>query len=825
MSSPGGAGGPTDTTVVQPVGSADDKPDAKPGLEQRATTFRGRAFGPASELPYRRRTSDRLRVATAIVLMVLVIAHQGNENASENSLFQLVNGLPNALAPLFKLLYQFGALWAVGLVVVAALVARRWRLARDLAIAGGAAWFIARLIGVIVVGNASVMDGINYARRFDETPSFPVVRLAIIVAVIAVASPYLTRPMRRIGQLTILLMALAALYLGTGLPDAAFAAVVLGWGLAAIVHLVFGSPGGRPTTVQVSAALAELTGLDTNVTLAPKQPHYGTIMLAEGSDGPWWVRVLGRDEADAQLVGKVSRSVLYKDAGPKLHMTRLSEVEHEAYVSLLAERADVRVPPVVVAGIAGPGAALLVIRPVEGRRLRDTDPERITDPLLDDLWSQVHRLHDARVAHGELNASHVVVGTDGVALIGFERAAGSATGTQRAADVAELLVSTADLVGNDRAIKAAVRGLGAPAVVAALPLMQPAALTRDLRAAKRKERKARSKEIEALRDATAAAVQTEAPPLQQLYRVSGTNLMMAVGTLIAVFALLSQVGDPETFYETIKNANWWWLAVAMFISLLTNFATAIALMGTVPIGLPLIRTAELQLSMSFSNLAVPAVGGMAAQIRFLQRQGVDLASAVASGGLLINAGNIVAQVILLVVAIALSPTTLHTGKIPTDSIVEVILIALVVLVIGAAVIFGVPKVRNLVMPSIKSASTTMWSALRSPRRVAELLGGNMINALMYAAVMEACIAAFGGSVNFWTLLSINIFVSTIASLVPIPGGGTAVSSVGMSGALVAVGISNEVAVAAVLANQLVANFIPAVPGWWATNDLLHDDYL
>ena len=44
-------------------------------------------------------------------------------------------------------------------------------------------------------------------------------------------------------------------------------------------------------------------------------------------------------------------------------------------------------------------------------------------------------------------------------------------------------------------------------------------------------------------------------------------------------------------------------------------------------------------------------------------------------------------------------------------------------------------------------------------------------------------------------------------------------------ALVAAGISNEVAVAAVLANQLVANFIPAVPGWWATNDLLHDDYL
>jgi uncharacterized membrane protein YbhN (UPF0104 family) len=88
-----------------------------------------------------------------------------------------------------------------------------------------------------------------------------------------------------------------------------------------------------------------------------------------------------------------------------------------------------------------------------------------------------------------------------------------------------------------------------------------------------------------------------------------------------------------------------------------------------------------------------------------------------------------------------------------------------------------------------------------------------------------CLYAFGGEMNFWTLLAINIFVGTIASLVPIPGGGTAVASVGMSGALTAAGISTEIAVAAVLANQLVANFIPAVPGWFATNNLLHDDYL
>ena len=137
------------------------------------------------------------------------------------------------------------------------------------------------------------------------------------------ASAYLTRPMRRLGQLLILLLAVASLYLGIALPDAAFAAVVLGWGLAATVHLIFGSPGGRPTTAQVAAALHELTGFDGAVTLSPDQPHYGTVMLSDSSDGALSIRVLGRDEADAQLLSKFGRSVLYKDGGPHVHVTRL----------------------------------------------------------------------------------------------------------------------------------------------------------------------------------------------------------------------------------------------------------------------------------------------------------------------------------------------------------------------------------------------------------------------------------------------------------------------------------------------------------------------
>ena len=40
-----------------------------------------------------------------------------------------------------------------------------------------------------------------------------------------------------------------------------------------------------------------------------------------------------------------------------------------------------------------------------------------------------------------------------------------------------------------------------------------------------------------------------------------------------------------------------------------------------------------------------------------------------------------------------------------------------------------------------------------------------------------------------------------------------------------VGVANEIAVAAVLTYQVVNTFLPAVPGWFATRDMVNHDYL
>ena len=96
---------------------------------------------------------------------------------------------------------------------------------------------------------------------------------------------------------------------------------------------------------------------------------------------------------------------------------------------------------------------------------------------------------------------------------------------------------------------------------------------------------------------------------------------------------------------------------------------------------------------------------------------------------------------------------------------------------------------------------------------------------MSALCLFACVKAYGGSVDFAPILVANIIVGTIASLIPVPGGNTLVSAVGLSTALVAFGLSDTVAVAAVITQQLIATYLPGLPGWFATNDMLSHGYL
>jgi uncharacterized membrane protein YbhN (UPF0104 family) len=783
----------------------------------RGLLVHGREVGPS-----RRRPGDIVRVVVGAALLAGLAVYSRDHAPFERDLVDSIADLPHDGFRLVVLAYKILAVWAIGLLVVGAILVRRWRMARDLAVAGVAAWCIGRLIAFFT-RDGETWDAIRNTFDLTEAPRFPTVRMAVAVAVVVVASPYLSRPLRRVGQVLVAAIAIDALYLGHVFPTDLIGAVVLGWSVAATVHYAFGTPIGRPTAESVSRALAKLGIEVAGIALTAEQTVGRAVFRVATPSGPLRVSALGRDEADAQLLARGWRFLTRKDAPRTLLWTRRQQVEYEAYVELLAAEAGVRVPGIVLAGTAGP-MAVLVEHEVDARPLFDTPVEEVTDAVLDDTWNERARLRAAHVAHGKLDGHHVLVVGSHVVLTAFEWATTSARFGQAAADTANLLAATAAVVGDERAVAAARRGMSADDLLAALSMLQPQSIsgwTHDALGG----RSGLDDRLAELRVATARALGVDAPELRQLYRVHPRNLLMAVGALLAVAVLFSRVGDPQEFWDSVSDANWWYVALAFVLGILTDVAFGITFLGNVPIRIPLWPSVELQSAMSFSNLAVPVAADTAMQVRFLQKQGLDLPSAVATGGVLSSVSEIIVQIGLFFVAIWLAPDSIDLGRIDTGQLVVVALIVIFVLLVGLAIIFGVQRIRHRVLPPVVTATRTVWDAVKTPSRISLLVVGNIVAQCLYAGSLLACLYAFGASVNFWTLLALNIGISTIASLVPIPGGGTAVSAVGLAGLLTAFGVTPAAAGAAVLAHQLAVTYLPAIPGWFATHDLIRKGML
>jgi uncharacterized membrane protein YbhN (UPF0104 family) len=295
---------------------------------------------------------------------------------------------------------------------------------------------------------------------------------------------------------------------------------------------------------------------------------------------------------------------------------------------------------------------------------------------------------------------------------------------------------------------------------------------------------------------------------------------MSVAILVAVGVLLSRVGDPVEFWNTIRDASWGFVALAFVFGVLTDVSFAFAFLGTLPELTPVWPTIELQSSLSFANLAIPIAADAAMQVRFLQKNGYELSEAVAAGGVLSSVSEIVVQASLFGIALLLAPDTIHFGRIDTTQIVVVVLGAILLIGVATALVLGVRRIRRIVLPPVLQALRTLWGAVKKPSRVGLMVGGNVAAQSFYACSLLSCLAAFGHPVDFWTLVALNIGISLIASLVPIPGGGTAVSAIGLTGMLVTLGVPSASATAAVLSHQLAVTYLPAIPGWFASNDLV-----
>jgi uncharacterized membrane protein YbhN (UPF0104 family) len=539
---------------------------------------------------------------------------------------------------------------------------------------------------------------------------------------------------------------------------------------------------------------------------------------ADSSDRRLEIVVYGRDAADARLLTKAGRFLLYRDSGPSLTITRLQQVEHEAYLILLAGQVGVAVPEIVGSGTAGPSKdALLVCRLPTGTTLSEADAADISDATLDDLYGQVLTLRRARIAHGAISGDALLVDSTAktTVLTDFRNASASASPDQLDRDMAGAMAVTAVAVGAERAANSAARCLTPEMLEGALRHLHRPALDRALSRSLRGKRGL----LEDVRQRAARAKSIDVPKLVEARRVSWPTLIMVIGTLIGGWALIGVLIDVSRAFDTVIGADWLWVIMALVLAQLAYVASGIESVGSVAGVLPFGRTTAVEVANSFSSLAGGTPAVFATRVRFYQRQGYDASVALSSGAIMSTVSWIAIGVLFLC-SLPFAWGSIHLEATPESGgnakLVWIILALVVVVAAAAGLALAVPRLRRLAAEKARPKVRDIWANLRpvvsSPRKLVLLVGGSFGQRLLVAMALSVSLRAFGDHLALPILIVIITLAGIIGGISPSPGG-MGVAEAGMILGLTAAGVSEADATAAVFIQRLFTSYLPPIWGW------------
>ena len=793
---------------------------SSPPEQHLLSGWRSVIFAPVGSGQRRRRGSDGVRLAVAVLVLVCCLLIIRYDSRIDRAITQVIHPPPWSITWLVTVVYEAGSVGVAVVLVGLALLARRWEVARDIGLSAAGTAAVCGILITLLGSRGGRPGGIVIHGYYM---SFPVLQIALFMAVATAGLPYLARGVQRLIEIFIALVALASAVGGHGLPLNVLGSLVIGWGVTAVVRLVFGSPLGLPSAEDVRLLLEEFGIRSRDVHPATRQvwgvARFEATELCRGdAPGRLGIAVYGRDAADARLLTKAGRFLLYRDSGPSLTITRLQQVEHEAYITMRAGLADAAVPEIVEAGTAGPSRdALLVYRTPPGTALSDTDAAEISDAMLDDLYRQLLTLRRARIAHGAISGDAVLVdpvaGT--VVLADFRNASERASPDQLDRDLAGAIAATAVVIGAERAADAAARCLEPQMMEGALRQLQKPALdpllVRSLRG--------RRSLLPEVRERAAAAAAIELPTLAEPRRVSWPTLIMIIGSLIGGWALIGVLIDVAGSFDTVIGADWLWVIIAFVLAQLAYVASAVESLGSVAGPLPLGRTVAVEVAKAFSGLAGGAPAIFATRVRYYQKQGYDTPVALSSGAIMTTASWI-STAVLFVVSLPFAWGSLDLEATPQaggDSKLVWIILALVVLiglVVGLAL--AVPRLRRLAAEKMRPKLRDIWGNLKvvasSPGKLVQLLGGAFGRDLLVAMALSVSLRAFGDHLRLPILIVVITLAALIGGIAPSPGG-MGVVEAGMILGLTAAGVAEADATAAVFIQRLFTSYLPPIWGW------------
>ena len=791
---------------------------------QLRSRLRATVLGPRGGGTTRRRASDAFRLGLAVIVVTASVPVMRANSAIELHIVRALNPPPGAVSWLVTTVFWLGSAGVLALLVVVALLVPRFTALRWTVLAGAATWGLCALLGALL-GPAAGRPPIGALAGLNA--GYPVTGLAVTIAVAATALPYLSRPVHRLVSFLIGLAVLAAICGGQALPVNAISSVALGWGVAAALHLAVGSPLGLASAAEITEWITDLNVTVRDLTRAPRQIWGVQQFTGRGPAGDAIeLSVYGRDASDARMLAKLWRFCLYRDSGPTLILDRLQQVEHEAYLTLMAGRAGVLVPDVLAAGRFGPSRdAALVASVPDGPALSEVAVADLADGTLDQILRAVLRLRDADLAHGALGGDTIIVSDRGICVRNFRSASASGRDSRLDRDLAAALGAMAVRAGAERTAAAAARVLDADDARGALVHLQRSALDPVTVSALQHQKQL----LPRLREAVASGAGIDVPALAEVRRISWTNLLFAVGSLIGIWLIIGVLSGAGGALEAIKGASWGWLALAFVFAQLSEVAEAWALLGAVVGQLPFGRCVALEVSNAFSSLVGGDVAVFAVRVRFFQRQGYDATAAVSSGAIASTASWIV-KGLLFLVALPFSAGTFHasSGSGGHKTAVWIVLAVIVAAGIVAALISLVPRLRRLASRRVRPHLVNIWANIKAiaaePRKIVYILTGSTLAQLVIVFSFGASLHAVGGHASIATLITVNTLAAIVGGAVPVPGGAGVIEA-GLIAGLTSAGIPQDQAVAAVLIQRLFTAYLPPVWGFLTLTWMRRREYV
>ena len=610
--------------------------------------------------------------------------------------------------------------------------------------------------------------------------------------------------------------------------------VLVGHAIGLGVRYAAGSASQRPSAREIALALSnrrvgrakhdkDLTATAIKRvrqprTEAPGSRHYVVSML-DGSKLD--AVVFDRDQQAAGTFYQLYRWVRVQGQVSRTAPLSLDRaVERSALLTYATEDAGVPTPRLRALVRVGPEAAVLAYDHCDGVTLAERN-SACTDEELGRVWDTVTRLHAHHVAHRGLTADRIVFTPEGrVMLLDPGDGDVAASDLQMRLDLAQLVAELALVVGPEKSARLAVERVDGDELVNVLSLLQPVALVRSTRHELRRRRDV----LPAVRKVLLEAVPDEEVTPVQLQRIRPRALVTLVATVVAVYLLAGQLAK-HTLGSLLSGARWPWVVAALGLSVATYVGASLSVSGFVSEKLSFLRTTLVQVASSFVTLVTPAaVGGVALNVRYLQRMKIPTPAAVASVGV----SQVVALVLHLTLLLIFGVLTGVSGTkyIHQPPVWSYYAIGGVIVVAGTVLALpgGRRMMRARLSPTFGQALPRLVEIAQRPAKLAEGIGGALLLSIAYIFCLAACVAAFGDGVPVAKIGFVYLTASVVGSIIPTPGGLGAVE-LALTSTLTGVGgVSGATALSAVLLFRLLTFWLPVPLGWAALNYLeRHND--